>query len=996
MSKIEFKFDPNQQFQLDAIESVVDIFDGQELRQGEFTAFKHSDNLFGQMNELGYGNRLDLTEEDILKNVVAIQDRNRLPRSKDIIDAQYDVPNFAIEMETGTGKTYVYTRSIMELKKRYGMTKFIIVVPSVAIREGVQKSLDNTKKHFKELYPEQSLNYFIYDSSQLNRVRGFATSDAIEVMIINIDAFRKGFKDIGKDMDLEKTANIIHKPSDQLSGRAPIEFIQQTNPIVIIDEPQSVDNTDKAKEAIQSLNPLCIFRYSATHRKTYNLMYRLGPVEAHDKKLVKTIEVLSVQDEDTNDAYLKLIKTYEKSKKAKVAINVIDDEGKVYKEEKRIKTGDDLYYVSGENGVYDRHVISSINFDPDNQYIELEDGSIITPGEGESDDELKRAQIHNTIKAHLEKELVLLEKGIKVISLFFIDKVSHYREHSEEDGELVTSKGKYAEMFEEEYKKIISHNKYKTLFSSKETNDYVLNSDAQEVHDGYFAKDRKGKVKDTGGNTKADASAYDLIMKDKERLLDLGEPLRFIFSHSTLKEGWDNPNVFQVCTLVDTKSTMTKRQKVGRGLRLPVDQDGDRVKESRHNILTVVANESYEEFADTLQREIEEETNTKFGVIDERLLETIISDGDEIGYENAEKIVNTMREDDLLDSDGKATKELKRQLVTGEFTLPEEFKDIEDDVEERIKSMTRRLPIFDADDKESIEINKEMYLSEDFEQLWNRIKYKTIYRLNFSSDVLKQESIKALKNMRPIKTNTIIAKYVQLRVDKEGVKAEDPNRVHTYEREFYKDRALPDFLSHIEQYTGLKRQTIASVLIESGRLEDVFKNPQMFMEEVVDKISGVKRDMILDGIEYEKIGDETYWSQDLFEDEDLIGYLKENAIPVNKSIYSHVIYDSSTVEKPFAEALDADKDVKLFIKLPSWFKIDTPLGTYNPDWAIVLDKNNVERLYFVVETKGSIAREDLRGNESGKITCGRKHFRAIGDEVQFDHASGYELWKSGI
>ncbi|MBU1976751.1 MAG: DEAD/DEAH box helicase family protein [Nanoarchaeota archaeon] len=999
---MKLKFDANQQFQKDAIDSIVDIFDGQELRHSEFTAFRHNDTLFGAMNELGYGNKLDLTPEDLLKNVVAVQDRNKLPRSRNIIDPEYDVPNYAIEMETGTGKTYAYTRTAFELNKKYGFSKFIVVVPSVAIREGINKSLEVTEEHFSELYPGQPIHYFIYNSTKLNEVRSFARSDAIEVMIINIDAFRKGYSDYGGDIDLEKKANVIHKPHEDFEDNPPIYSIQQTNPIVIIDEPQSVDNTDKAKEAIKSLNPLFVLRYSATHKNTYNLMYRLGPVEAHDHKLVKTIEVLSIQDDKSDKAYVQLIKVSKSGSvtKAKVEINCLDMFGKVSKKEVMIKTGDDLYDYSNGNNVYNQHVIASINIASGDEYIELEDGSIIRPNEGGNDDEIKRAQIHNTIKAHLEKELVLVDKDIKVISLFFIDKVAHYREYEDVDGEVSVKKGKYAQMFEEEYAHLIQLDKYKTLFNTEKTDSYVLNSKPEEVHDGYFSQDKKGILKDTAGTTLADEDAYTLIMKDKERLLSFDTPLRFIFSHSTLKEGWDNPNVFQVCTLVETHDTMTKRQKIGRGLRLPVysagPKRGERALDEQFNILTVVANESYESFAENLQMEIETETNTRFGVIDERLFEHIIRNDEIIGYDEAKKIHDHLVQEGLVDRHGKATPELKNKIALGEFEMPEEYSDIKEDIELLIKSVTRRLPILDANDRVEFKLNKEVYLSNDFKELWNRIKHKTVYRLHFSPDELIEDATTAIKGMRPIKPNAIVAKYVRLRVEREGITFDEPNRIHKFVRENYRESVLPNLLSYVEQYTGLKRSSIVKILIDSGRLDEFYSNSQVFMEQVVEQINIAKRKLIIDGIEYEKIGDETYWAQDMFEDEELIGYIKDNALPVDKSVYSHIVYDSTTIEKPFAERLNSDDDVKLFVKLPNWFKIDTPLGTYNPDWAIVLDKNGVERLYFVIETKGSILNEDLRALEINKIECGRKHFAAINDEVIFDKATDYDFWKEGV
>lgn len=993
---LKFKFDANQEFQKIATSSIVDIFEGQALRHSKFTAITNKD-VFGIITELGYGNKLDLTEEDLLKNVRDIQDRNKLKRSTKINDELYGVPNFAIEMETGTGKTYVYTRTIFELNRKYGFTKFIIVVPGVAIREGVYKSLQMTEEHFKIIYPGQGFNYFIYNSSNLNQVQSFATSSDIEIMVINIDAFRKSFE----DENGTAAGNIIHKPSDKLNGRRPIEFIQQTNPFVIIDEPQSVDGTDRAKEAIKSLNSLAIFRYSATHRETYNLMYRLGPVEAYENKLVKAIEVLSIDDKGSRGPFLKLKSVINRngSYSAKVEIKKINDRGVAIITEVTVNAGskNNLFSISNENEVYRGQVVTSISVTPGNEYVELEDGSIIKIQEDQTDLENKRAQIRFTIETHLDKEMYLLEKGIKVISLFFIDKVNNYREYIESPDGIKWQKGVYAQIFEEEYLRMIALSKYQTLFNTKEHKDYVLNANIDEVHDGYFAQDNKGTFKDSKENsTKADESAFELIMKNKERLLSFETKLRFIFSHSALKEGWDNPNVFQICTLVEQNDTLTKRQKIGRGLRLPVNQEGERIQDDSINILTVVANESYEDFAETLQREIESETNTKFGVIDERLFEDIlIKDGDALvglGYDGSKKIRDFLLGKELIDRNGKVTKELTKEIEDETFMLPEEFKTIEKEVIEKIKNTVKRLPVYKKINEKK-KLNKEVFLSADFTELWDKIKYKTVFKLDFNVNKLIENSIKHIKLMEEIKPNPIVAKFVNLAITNHGVVAGDPNRIRTYVKENYKDSNLPNIVSFIEQYTRLKRSTISTILIDSNRLDEFYVNPQEFMSQAVDVINQQKRLLVVDGIKYEKIGDEFVYAQELFKDEELLGYITSNSIEVDKSVYSHIVYQSD-VERNFATKLNEDRDVKLFIKLPNWFKVETPLGSYNPDWAVVLDKNGEEKLYFILETKGSTLTENLRFIEDSKIRCGEKHFEAINTGVKFEKADNYDDWRS--
>jgi type III restriction enzyme len=581
---MKLQFESNQEYQLEAIRSVVDIFEGQPLSTGEYEFSLQQRNTSLALTEYGVGNAIRLTEQEILENVRKVQRINGIMESAELLGM-----NFSVEMETGTGKTYVYLRTIYELNKIYGFKKFIIVVPSIAIREGVLKNLQITHEHFQNLYNRTPLTYSVYDSRNVSLLRGFALSNAIQVLVINIDSFAKD-------------VNVINKPNDKLTGKRPIEFIQNTNPIVIVDEPQNME-TDIRKLAIQNLNPLCTLRYSATHTNVYNLVYKLSPVKAYDLGLVKQIEVDSIVSEQSfNQAYVKVeaIKAQKTKLTAKLTIDYVGAEN-IIRKAFTVKNGDNLFDLSNQREMYrDGYVINEINAEED--YIEFSNGTRLQLGatQGGLRDDIMKVQIRKTIEEHFRKEAALKAYGIKVLSLFFIDKVKNYRSY--EGG--TTVRGKFAEWFEEIFAEYAQRPEFKGL----------IPYEVERIHNGYFAQDKKGILKDSreGRPSEDDADAYTLIMKDKERLLDQNEPLRFIFSHSALREGWDNPNVFQLCTLNETKSELKKRQEIGRGLRLAVNSEGNRVFEKRVNRLTVVANESYEEFAKQLQKEIEDESGEKF------------------------------------------------------------------------------------------------------------------------------------------------------------------------------------------------------------------------------------------------------------------------------------------------------------------------------------------------------------------------------------------------
>ena len=881
----------------------------------------------------------------------------------------------------GTGKTYVYLRTILELHQNYGFTKFIIVVPSLAIKEGVYKSLQITEEHFKELYGNLIYNYFVYDSSQLEQVRSFAVSNNIEIMVINIDAFRRSFTDPTK----ENKANIIHRRNDRLNGMRPIELIQETRPFVIIDEPQSVDTTPKSKEAIQSLNPLCTLRYSATHVDKHNLVYKLDAVDSYNLGLVKQIEVAGFATKDYhNKAYLRLVSVNNKKSPitARVEMDIKNKKGAVNRKTVTVKHGEDLYEKSGGRDVYEGYIISEIYCEVGNEYIAFTSKpDILSIGHpiGDVDDfAIKDQQIRKTIEEHLDKELVLNPQGIKVLSLFFIDRVANYR-YYDEDGN--PHKGVYAQLFEKHFNELIIRPKYNTLFQGMD-----METVAEKVHNGYFSADRKGIFKDTSGKTLADEDAYSLIMKDKERLLSFATQLRFIFSHSALREGWDNPNVFQICTLNESKSEVKKRQEIGRGLRLCVNQDGERQHGFSVNTLTVMANESYEEFADTLQKEYETDTGIRFGVIESHSFANIPvkqEDGSEVylGQKASEIIFQAFVDQGYLDAKGYVRDSLKIAIKDNQLQVPEEYEYIKSEITALARKACSDLNIKNADDKKTIKLNKQVYLDPEFQQLWDRIKYKTTYSVDFDSQELIDACCKDMENYLTVSSAKLIYTKAELEISAGGVLAEEADR-YAVVLDGYQEQ-LPDIIAYLQNETHLTRKTIVAILLQSGSLHLFKKNPQRYMEQVAQIISARMRHLVVDGIKYTKIGDDAYYAQELFESEELIGYLNKNIIESKKSVYEYVVYDSAN-EENFARSFENNSSVKLYAKLPGWFKIPTPLGSYNPDWAVLFEVDGQEKLYLVVETKANTAFDTLRPLEHSKIQCGRKHFEALGHNVSFE------------
>jgi type III restriction enzyme len=979
---MKLQFDANQQFQLDAVAAVTDLFEGQPEGPPEYAVIKlgATGGLFGgqETSELGVGNRLLLAPDQLRGNTRAVQMRNEVEvadesaalEAWDVFDVPADqrrqCPHFSVEMETGTGKTYVYLRTIFELSLRYGFQKFVIVVPSVAIREGVLKNIEITREHFRALFNNLAFEHFVYDARKATSLRQFATSNTLQILVINIDAFRKNFT----GTEEEQKSNVIYKESDKLSGRQPIEFVQAARPIVIIDEPQSVDSTEKSQDAIKALNPLCTLRYSATHRNPYNLVYRLDPIRAFELKLVKQIVVASaVADGSANAAFIRVDSiTHRPSLKAKLRIQVQTKDGP---RERSVtaKQGTDLFVASNERDDYSSGFeVTEINATPGNEYIEFaNDIRLPLGGEvGGLREDVWRAQIKHTIKQHLEKELGLQSRGIKVLSLFFIDRVANYRDY-DEHGQPVA--GKYARVFEEELAELAAKPQYDQL--------RWLKTATGRLHNGYFAQDKRGILKDTAGDTQADDEVYNLIMKDKERLLSLDEPLRFIFSHSALREGWDNPNVFQICTLNETKSAIKKRQEIGRGLRLPVNQDGWRVFDESVNRLYVMANESYEDFARALQTEYEEDCGVTFGKVPVGALATLVRvvDGEEqpVGKEEAAIVKACLVANGILDEGGRIQSLFDPTAPGFELKMPEGSEDLSAAVTDVLSSYQIARHVKRARDERKNHLKKAVALDPDFAQLWEKIKPKTTFRVEFSTEELITKAVDAIKKMPKTKAVKITWTAGKLEVERGGVKGYAV--ASATEAPTEKTLALPDILAYLQNQTEVTRSTLFRILTHSGRLNEFFDNPQEFMDAIARILMSELHRLLVDGIKYEKIqglGGGAEWEMALFKDEEIVNYL--SALEVRNSIYELVEYQS-IVERRFAEALDKREDIKVFVKLPAWFKIDTPVGTYNPDWAIVKHDDNM--LYLVRETKGTKDFLKLRTSETDKVRCGKRHFEAL-------------------
>lgn len=964
---MKFHFEPNLDYQLQAIEAVCDLFRGQEVCHTEFTVTHNTADAQAGLgfaeSDLGTGNRLSLPDDQILANLNDVQFRNGLPPS-----ASLDSGDFTVEMETGTGKTYVYLRTIFELNKRYGFTKFVIVVPSVAIKEGVYKSLQITDDHFRALYSGTPFEYFLYDSAKLGQVRNFATSSQIQIMVVTVGAINK------------KDVNNLYKDSEKTGGEKPIDLIRATQPILIVDEPQSVDGglRGRGKEALGAMNPLCTLRYSATHADQHHMVYRLDAVDAYERKLVKQIEVASATVEDAhNKPYVRLASTRNQrgTISAKIELDVETAAG-VRRREVTVQDGDDLEQITGR-AIYRDCRIGEIRVEKGNEFAELRvpgDECFLQLGESYGDVDalaVQREMIRRTIREHFDKEKRLRPQGIKVLSLFFIDAVDRYREYDEGN----PAKGEYAQIFEEEYRRLANHPDF---------GEVALNVPAEDVHNGYFSIDKKGAWTDTAENNQANRDnaerAYNLIMREKEKLLSLETPLKFIFSHSALREGWDNPNVFQICTLRDIRTERERRQTIGRGLRLCVNQEGQRLHGFEVNTLTVIATESYEEFADNLQREIEADTGIRFGVVEAHqfaAIPVVGTDGQTtaLGSEASKNLWEHLKAEGYIGAVGRVQDTLREALKDDTLSIPEKFADQHEEIDKVLRKFAGRLTIKNADERRSIRPRRAVLQSPEFKALWDRIKHKTTYRVEFDNEDLLAQCIQALDDAPPIPRPRLQWRKADIAIGQAGVEATEREGAATVVLD-EADVELPDVLTELQDRTQLTRRSIHRILSESGRLADFKRNPQQFIDLAAQAINRCKRLALVNGVKYQRLGDEYYYAQKLFEQEELTGYLKNMISDTEKSVYDQVVYDSD-IERSFADQLENNTAVRVYAKLPGWFAVPTPLGSYNPDWAVLVEHDDGERLYFVVETKASLFASDLRNAESAKIECGKAHFAAL-------------------
>ena len=868
-------------------------------------------------------------------------------------------------------------------------------MPSVAIKEGVYKSLQITDEHFRALYSGTPFEYFLYDSAKLGQVRNFATSPQIQIMVVTVGAINK------------KDVNNLYKDSEKTGGEKPIDLIRATRPILIVDEPQSVDGglAGRGREALGAMNPLCTLRYSATHVDKHHMVHRLDAVDAYERKLVKQIEVASATVEDAhNRPYVQVVSTNNRRGviNAKVELDVETSPGKVRRREVTVQDGDDLEQTTGR-AVYRDCRVGEIRVEKGNEFVELRvpRGELyVRLGEAWGDVDagaVQRQMIRRTIREHLDKERRLRPQGIKVLSLFFVDAVDRYR-HYDEAGNPV--KGDYARMFEEEYRRLANHPDYRTLFEEVD-----LTTAAGEVHNGYFSIDRKGGWTDTAENNQTNRDnaerAYNLIMKEKEKLLSLDTPLKFIFSHSALREGWDNPNVFQICALRDIRTERERRQTIGRGLRLCVNQKGERLRGFEVNTLTVVARESYEEFAERLQREIEEETGIRFGIVDAHRLAAIATVGEDgqpkaLGSAESQTLYEHLKAEGYIDANGRIQDSLRKALKNDTLAVPERFAAHREAIASVLRKLAGRLDIKDADERKSVRPRQAVFDSAEFKALWDRIKHKTTYRVTFDNDDLLNKCTKALCKSPAIPKTRLQWRKADIAIGQAGVAATETTGAATVVLDD-SDIELPDVLTELQDRTQLTRRSIQRILSGSRRLNDFRRNPQQFIELAAQAINHCKRQALVDGIKYERLGEQSYYAQELFQTEELIGYLK-NMRDANKSVYEKIIYESDT-EARFADQLEKNTAVKVYAKLPGWFTVPTPLGGYNPDWAVLIDSDDGERLYFVVETKGSTLVDDLRGVEYAKIECGRAHFDAlrVGESpARYDVATSVDDLLAGV
>ncbi len=1006
--KLKFK---HQKFQADAAKAVVDVFAGQPYLTANYLIDRGDDKQGTLINDpyfTGWCNQPivpQLSDNIILENLNKVQRTNLIAPSPKL-EGRY---NLTIEMETGVGKTYTYIKTMYELNKHYGWSKFIVVVPSIAIREGVYKSFVVTQEHFAEEYGKK-IRFFIYNSGQLTNIDQFASDNAMQVMIINSQAFNAKGKD----------ARRIYMKLDEFRSRKPIDIIAKTNPILIIDEPQSVEGK-QTKERLKEFNPLITLRYSATHKadSIYNMVYRLDAMEAYNKRLVKKIAVKGVSQSGTTATegfvYLESINLSDKNPTATISF---DYKGKTIRQvTRKVSEGFNLY--DNSNGIEEyknNYIVTAI--DGRDNSVQFLNGIKIFAGEvvgTVNENQLRRIQIRETILSHIERERKLFYKGIKVLSLFFIDEVAHYRKYDESGN---AEKGGFAKIFEEEYNDIINH--FQPEFGEEEYLKYLEAIKAEDTHAGYFSIDKKGKMIDSkvgrGKETSDDVDAYDLIMKNKELLLDRNpqrSPVRFIFSHSALREGWDNPNVFQICTLKQSASEVRKRQEVGRGLRLCVNQDGERMDAGvlgadvhNVNVLTVIASESYESFAKGLQTELAEAVADRPVKVTAALFEgKVIKDlqGNEqvIDNELASAIIFDLVKQDYVDKKYALTDKFYEDRKNGTVKVAEEVQEYKDDIINILDSVYNSKAMQPENARSNnveLHIDRNKLAMPEFKALWQKINAKSVYVVDFNTDELIKNAVNVLNaklriNKIYFKVETGVMEQIESKeaLEKGNAFIKEQNATYGSDKKITVNSSVKyDLIGKLVEATGLTRKDIVKILtgIEKPVFDQFKDNPEEFIIKAAELINTEKATAVIQHITYNML-DEKY-DTDIFTEPTMKGKLDVNAVKTKKHLYDHVLYDSAN-EKNFAQELDTNKDVAVYVKLPNGFYISTPVGKYNPDWAIAFYEGSVKHIYFVAETKGSLSSLQLRDIEKAKIHCAKEHFKAISNgSVVYDVVDGYD------
>ena len=1011
--KLQFK---HQKFQADAAKAVVDVFAGQPYLTPTYLMDRGSDAhqlTLEAMSFTGWRNESivpELNDQVVLEHLNKIQRANQIAPSPRL-EGHY---NLTIEMETGVGKTYTYIKTMYELNRHYGWSKFIVVVPSVAIREGVYKSFQVTQEHFAEEYGKK-IRFFIYNSAQLTEIDRFASDSSINVMIINSQAFNARGKD----------ARRIYMKLDEFRSRRPIDIIAKTNPILIIDEPQSVEGK-QTKERLKEFNPLFTLRYSATHRSDsiYNMVYRLDAMEAYNKKLVKKIAVKGITESGSTATdgyvYLEGINLSKANPTATIQFDYMGKSG-LRKVSRKVGIGYNLYDNSGDVTKLEEYkngfVVKAIDGRDDS--LEFLNGVKLYAGDvvGKvTEEQLRRLQIRETILSHIERERQLFYKGIKVLSLFFIDEVAHYKQY---DDAGQPHNGIFADMFEDEYNDIVST--MQLSIGEEEYRKYLDSIKAQDTHAGYFSVDKKGhmtdsKLGDKKERTSDDKDAYDLIMKNKELLLDRDpkkSPVRFIFSHSALREGWDNPNVFQICTLKQSSSEVRKRQEVGRGLRLCVNQDGERIDANvlgndvhNINVLTVIASESYDSFARGLQSEMAEAVADRpravmVDLFKGKVLRDASGNEQVVDERLSRKICYALIREGYVDDDGILTDKFFNDKANNQVKIAEEVADCSGSVLEILDSVYNdraMKPENARSNNVELQVDPDKLAMPEFKALWSRINSKSVYVVDFDTQELIQQAIQSLD--KDLRVSKIYFKVESGSMDEVKSKesllegssfSKKKSEMYSQDKQVRANSAVKyDLVGKLVEETGLTRKAVIAILtgIQPVVFNQFRENPEEFIIKASSLINDQKATSIIQHITYQALGD--HYDTTVFTGPTLKGKLDSNAMKVNKHLYDHILYDS-TNERAFANELEIRPEVAVYVKLPDGFYISTPVGRYNPDWAIAFYEGTVKHIYFVAETKGSMQSMQLRDIEKAKIHCAREHFKAISSkDVVYDVVDSYQ------